>query len=191
MPYLLALLSTHSFEGCVEGINDLNALYTTEMFPQFADQVDGSFAPVLWITYWAFRWMIGLGALAALTAVVGLWLTRKNAKREVPMWAWRLAIWAWPASLFAILVGWIFTEMGRQPWIVFSLMLTQDGVSPSVPGWTVLISLVAFTAIYAALAVVEIGLIVKTVKKGPDPLPSPDEPPQPALPVEETPTTVY
>ena len=140
-PYLLALLSTHSLDGCVEGINDLNALYTTELFPQFADQVDGNFAPILWVTYWSFRWMIGLGGVAALTAVVGLWLTRKNAKREEPAWAWRLAIWAWPASLFAILVGWIFTEMGRQPWIVFSLMLTEDGVSPSVPGWTVLISL--------------------------------------------------
>ena len=134
------------FDGCVEGINDLNALYATEMFPQFADQVDGNFAPILWITYWSFRWMIGLGGIAALTAVVGLWLTRKKAKRDVPVWAWRLAIWAWPASLLAILVGWIFTEMGRQPWIVFSLMLTEDGVSPSVPGWTVLISLVAFTA---------------------------------------------
>jgi len=179
VPYLLSLLSTHTFDGCVEGINDLNALYTNEMFPQFADQVDGNFAPILWVTYWAFRWMIGLGGVAALVAVVGLWLTRKNAKREVPAWAWRLAIWAWPASLFAILVGWIFTEMGRQPWIVFSLMLTEDGVSPSVPGWTVLISLVAFTAIYAALAIVEVGLIMRTAKKGPEPLPDPDAPASP------------
>ena len=191
VPYLLALLSTHSLDGCVEGINDLNALYTTEMFPQFADQVDGNFAPILWVTYWSFRWMIGLGGVAALTAVVGLWLTRKKAKREPPLWAWRLAIWAWPASLFAILVGWIFTEMGRQPWIVFSLMLTEDGVSPSVPGWTVLISLVAFTAIYAALAVVEVGLIMKTAQKGPDPLPGPDDPIPATHAVEDTPTTVY
>ena len=191
VPYLLALLSTHSFDGCVEGINDLNTLYTTEMFPQFADQVDGNFAPVLWVTYWAFRWMIGLGGVAALVAVAGLWLTRRKAKRDVPAWAWRLAIWAWPASLLAILVGWIFTEMGRQPWIVFSLMLTEDGVSPSVPGWTVLISLLAFTGIYAALAVVEFGLIMKTAKKGPDPLPEPGAPDARTQAVEDTPTTVY
>ncbi len=81
--------------------------------------------------------------------------------------------------------------MGRQPWIVFSLMLTQDGVSPSVPGWTVLISLVSFTLIYAALAVVEVGLIMKTVHKGPDPLPGPDEPDARPQSVEDTPTTVY
>jgi len=191
VPYLLAFLSTHTLDGCVEGINDLNLLYTTELFPQFADQVDGNFAPILWVTYWSFRWMIGLGGIAALTAVVGLWLTRKKAGREVPQWAWKLAVWAWPASLFAILVGWVFTEMGRQPWIVFSLMLTEDGVSPSVPGWTVLISLVAFTAIYAALAVVEAGLIIKTAKKGPDPLPDPEDPDRPGQAVEDTPTTVY
>jgi cytochrome d ubiquinol oxidase subunit I len=191
VPYLLAFLSTHTLDGCVEGINDLNAMYTTEMFPQFADQVGGSFAPVLWVTYWSFRWMIGLGGIAALTAVVGLFLTRKKARKPVPTWAWRLAIWAWPASLVAILVGWIFTEMGRQPWIVFGLMLTEDGVSPSVPGWTVLISLVAFTAIYAILAVVEVGLIMKTAHAGPEPLPEPGsegaEPPA----LEDTPTTVY
>jgi len=191
IPYLLALLSTHSFDGCVEGINDLNTLYTNELFPQFADQVDGNFAPILWVTYWSFRWMIGLGGIAALTAVVGLWLTRRNARSEVPSWAWKLAIWAWPASLVAILVGWIVTEMGRQPWIVFGLMLTEDGVSPSVPGWTVLISLVSFTLIYAALAVVEIGLITKTAQKGPDPLPGPDDPHPSDVALEETPTTVY
>jgi cytochrome d ubiquinol oxidase subunit I len=100
-------------------------------------------------------------------------------------------VWAWPASLFAILAGWIFTEMGRQPWIVFSLMLTEDGVSPSVPGWTVLISLLGFTAIYAALAVVEFGLIVRTTKKGPEPLPAPGAEPAEPPAVADTPTTVY
>ncbi|WP_375385786.1 cytochrome ubiquinol oxidase subunit I [uncultured Microbacterium sp.] len=191
VPYLLSFLSTHTFDGCVEGINDLNNAYATQLFPQFADRVNGNFAPVLWITYWSFRWMIGLGGIAALVSVAGLWLTRKKAKREVPTWAWRLAIWAWPASLFAILVGWVFTEMGRQPWIVFGLMLTQDGVSPSVPGWTVLISLVAFTAIYAILAVVEIGLIMKTAHTGPEPLPGPGDPDPTDHALEDTPTTVY
>ena len=139
----------------------------------------------------SLRSLAVLGAIAALTAVVGLWLTRRNAKRPVPAWAWKLAIWAWPASLFAILIGWVFTEMGRQPWIVFSLMLTQDGVSPNVPGWNVLLSLVAFTLIYAILAVVEIGLIIRTSKRGPDPLPDPDAPPPAEGALEDTPTTVY
>jgi cytochrome d ubiquinol oxidase subunit I len=80
---VLAFLSTHDFNGCVEGINDLNNLYTTTKFPQFADQVDGNFAPILWVTYWSFRWMMGFGLLATVVAVAGLWVTRKNAKRPV------------------------------------------------------------------------------------------------------------
>lgn len=190
VPFLLSLLSTHSLDGCVEGINDLNTLYAQEMFPQFADQVDGNFAPVLWVTYWAFRWMIALGGLAALVCVVGLWVTRKKATRPVAPWMWRVAIWSAPLPMMASLVGWVFTEMGRQPWIVFGLMLTEDGVSPSVPGWTVLISLVAFTAIYLTLAIVEFGLIKKMAQKGPDPLPDPDAESQPDS-IENTPTTVY
>ena len=185
VPYLLAFLSTHDLNGCVEGFNDLQAQYET----LYGAGVD--YMPIVWVTYWSFRWMMGLGGAAFLIAIAGLWLTRKNAKRDVPQWAWRVAIWAAPLPLLGSLVGWVFTEMGRQPWIVFSLMLTEDGVSPNVPGWTVLISLVAFTLIYAALAVVEFGLIKKAAQKGPDPLPGPDDPDPNDVSVEDTPTTVY
>ncbi len=164
IPYLLSFLSTHSFDGCVEGINDLNAQYAE----QFGSTGLTEFQPILWVTYWAFRWMIGLGMAHALVAVAGLWFTRKNAKKQPAKWMWKIAIWSFPLSLFANIVGWVFAEMGRQPWIVFSLMTTQDGVSPGVNGVDVLISLVAFTAIYASLAVVEVRLIVKAAQKGPD-----------------------
>ena len=185
VPYLLALLSTHSLDGCVEGINDLQAQYTE----QFGAGVD--YTPIIWITYWSFRWMIGFGGLAVLVAVAGLWFTRKKATRPVPGWAWKIAVWSAPLALFATLIGWIFTEMGRQPWIVFSLMFTEDGVSPSVPGWNVLLSLVTFTLLYAALAVVEFGLIFKVARQGPDPLPGPDDEQPSELALEDTPTTVY
>jgi cytochrome d ubiquinol oxidase subunit I len=109
--------------------------------------------------------MIGLGAIAALVSVVGLWLTRRG--RTPAGWAWKVAIWSAPLPLVASLVGWIFTEMGRQPWIVFGLMKTEDGVSPGVTGLEVLISLIAFTLIYGALAVVEFKLIVKAAVEGP------------------------
>ncbi|HCS60372.1 MAG TPA: cytochrome ubiquinol oxidase subunit I [Microbacterium sp.] len=164
VPYLLSLLSTHTLDACVHGINDLNAEYAV----QFADSGITDFAPVLWITYWAFRWMIGLGMLHAFIAFVGLWVTRKNAKKAPAKWMWKIAIWSFPLALGANIVGWVFTEMGRQPWIVFGLMSTRDGVSPGVSGVEVLISLIAFTAIYAALAVVEIRLIVRAAQKGPD-----------------------
>ncbi len=162
IPYLLSFLSTHTLNGTVEGINDLNAQYQQLYGP-------GDYTPIIWVTYWAFRWMIGLGMLHTLIAIVGLWLTRKG-RLPRSRWVWKVAIWAMPLSLLAMIVGWIFTEMGRQPWIVFSLMKTQDGVSPGTTGLEVLISLLAFTAIYGTLAVVEFGLIKRAAQKGPAPV---------------------
>ncbi|ERK69493.1 MULTISPECIES: cytochrome ubiquinol oxidase subunit I [Leifsonia] len=162
VPYLLSFLSTHTLNGTVEGINDLQAQYVQLYGP-------GDYTPTIWITYWAFRWMIGLGMLHVLVAVVGLWLTRKG-RMPTRQWQWKLAIWAMPLSLAAMIVGWIFTEMGRQPWIVFSLMKTADGVSPNTTGLEVLISIIAFTLVYGALAVVEFKLIKRAAQKGPAPV---------------------
>ncbi|MBC9954669.1 cytochrome ubiquinol oxidase subunit I [Leucobacter sp. cx-42] len=167
IPYLLSYLSTGGFDGTVEGINDLQAQYTADFCG--ADSLmtcpaDGSFTPIIWVTYWSFRWMIGLGGLAAVISAVGLWVTRK--KTQLPTWVWRVAIWTAPLPLLGSLVGWIFTEMGRQPWIVFGLMTTEQAVSPGVPGWAVLISLIVFTVVYGALAVVEFGLIRKAAIAG-------------------------
>jgi cytochrome d ubiquinol oxidase subunit I len=69
--------------------------------------------------------------------------------------------------MLASLVGWVFTEMGRQPWLVFGVMTTESGVSPGVPAWAVLVSLAVFTLVYGALAVVEFKLIVRAVQAGP------------------------
>lgn len=171
IPYLLSLLSTHTLDGCVHGINDLNAQYAVD----FAHTGLTDFTPILWITYWSFRWMIGLGIAHCLVALAGLWVTRKSAPKPPAKWMWKIAIWSFPLTMLANIVGWVFTEMGRQPWIVFSLMSTQDGVSPGVTGLEILISLIGFTVVYAALAIVEFGLIVRAVKKGPDTSEQPDK----------------
>lgn len=189
VPYMLAFMSTGSFDGTVEGIRDLQHEYT-EMYCGGADTMltcpeSGNFAPIIWITYWSFRWMMGLGALSALVSVVGLWLTRKQ--RVVPKWAWRIALWSVPFPMLASLIGWIFTEMGRQPWIVFGVMTTEQGVSPGVPAWAVLISMLTFTFIYGALAVVELRLILKAAKNGPEELKQGDD----GEPVRDRMATVY
>jgi cytochrome d ubiquinol oxidase subunit I len=160
IPNLLSFLSTHTLDGQVEGLNDLQAQYVTAYGP-------GDYMPIIWLTYWAFRWMIGLGALAMLVAVIGLWLTRKG-NVNLKKWQWNTAIWMVPLPLLAISVGWMFTEMGRQPWIVFGLMKTADGVSPGVAASDVLISLIVFTLLYGALAVVEFKILMKAVKAGPN-----------------------
>lgn len=159
IPNLLSFLSTHDWNGQVEGLNDLQSQYSALYGP-------GDYMPIIWVTYWAFRWMIGLGVVAALVALVGLWVTRKQ-KNSIPNWAWNVAIWSAPLSLLAIAVGWTFTEMGRQPWLVFKLMKTADGVSPGITGLDVLISLITFTVIYGALAVVEFKLLKDAAQQGP------------------------
>jgi cytochrome bd ubiquinol oxidase subunit I len=65
--------------------------------------------------------------------------------------------------------GWMLTENGRQPWIVQGLMKTASGVSPSVSTWWVVTSILTFFLLYAALAVVAWGLIVRYTRRGPDP----------------------
>ncbi|GGE87371.1 cytochrome ubiquinol oxidase subunit I [Mycetocola zhadangensis] len=167
IPYLLSFLSTHTFDGTVEGINNLQEQYQTLYGP-------GDYTPIIWVTYWSFRWMIGLGLLHIFVAVVGLWLTRKG-QLPTNKWVWKAAVWSFPLSLGAMIVGWVFTEMGRQPWLVFGLLETADGVSPGVTGIEVLISLVVFTVVYGSLAVVEFRLIKKAAQAGPAPLGDPDE----------------
>jgi cytochrome d ubiquinol oxidase subunit I len=163
IPNLLSFLSTHTWDGEVEGLRDLNEQYI-QTYGAATGVTD--FMPTLWITYWAFRWMIGLGVVAGLVAVVGLWLTRKG-KLNLPKWTWNVAIWTSVLPVMAISVGWMFTEMGRQPWLVFRLMPTSAGVSSGINGVDVLISLIAFTAIYAVLAVVEFKLLLAAIKAGP------------------------
>jgi cytochrome d ubiquinol oxidase subunit I len=63
-------------------------------------------------------------------------------------------------------IGWIFTEMGRQPWLVFGLMGTTSGVSPGTPAWEVLLTMVGFTVLYGALAVVEVRLLLHRIRGG-------------------------
>ncbi len=158
VPGLLSFLATGSFDGKVEGINDLQAAYASEYGP-------GDYVPYVPIAYWSFRIMIGVGALAALIAAWVLWATRRALPRP-NRWIVIAAIILPFLPLVANSVGWIFTEMSRQPWIVFGLMQTSAGVSPSTSVAEVAITLVVFTALYGALAVVEVGLLLRRIRAG-------------------------
>ena len=76
----------------MEGINNLQAQYVATYGP-------GDYTPTIWITYWSFRWMIGLGLAHMLVAVAGLFFTRKNAAKPARPWMWKVAIWSFPMSL--------------------------------------------------------------------------------------------
>ena len=169
VPYLLSLISTMNPHGTVQGINDVERAYAKKYGP-------GQYKPIIPVTYWSFRLMIGLGSLAALLAALGLWLTRR---RRLPRgrWFYRAALWGLPLPYLAIAFGWTFTEMGRQPWTVFGLLTTAQSVSPGVTVSSVIISLTTFTLLYAALAGIAWWLTVRHVKAG-----APAEAEQPGAP---------
>jgi cytochrome d ubiquinol oxidase subunit I len=126
------------------------------------------------VAYWSFRLMIGLGLLPILLALLGFWLTRRG-RLPRNRWFWWASVWSLGLPLAANSFGWIFTEMGRQPWVVFGLLHTATGVSPSVAGSQVATSLIALTALYSVLAVVEVALLLRFAKAGPPPVPVADE----------------
>ena len=167
IPNALSFLATADPNGKVEGINDIQREYEQRFGP-------GDYKPYVPVTYWSFRLMIGLGMLSVLLGVLGLWLTRRG-RTPRSRWFWRAAIWSVALPLLANSFGWIFTEMGRQPWTVFGVLKTTGSVSPTVGAGSVLTSLTVFTLLYGGLAVVEVFLMLRYAKAGPPPLPAPAE----------------
>jgi len=168
IPYLLSWLSTGDPTGEVQGINDLQAQYAAQYGP-------GSYTPIIPVTYWSFRFMIGFGLATAAIALWALWTTRRG-RTPTSRWLLRAGLTLPVLPLLANTFGWIFTEMGRQPWIVFGEMLTRDGVSRSVSLTEVVTSFTAFTLIYATLAVIEVKLLIRYARNG---LPDLTDPPPP------------
>ena len=171
LPGVLSFMATGSVDGTVEGINDLQALYEQRYGP-------GDYVPSVPVTYWSFRFMIGLGLASLALGLVGLWLTRRgrDADGRWSRWLWRLGPWAIALPLAANTFGWMFTELGRQPWTVFGVLRTADGVSPAVGAGSVVTSLAFFTVLYGVLAVVELMLTIRYARAGaPAPAPAPAE----------------
>ncbi len=179
VPGLLSFLGTGTFDGEIQGINPLRA----EMQAQYlADErtrdLVTSYTPPIPATYWTFRLMMGLGFVGIAISLLALWALRVPkkateeqaaavlAKRLSPRWWHHAILWAPLLPLLANSLGWLFTELGRQPWIVHGQMVTAQGVSPSVSSGEVLLSMVVFTLLYGALAVIEVKLFLKYVRMG-------------------------
>ncbi len=162
VPKLLSFLGTGDWDGEVQGINDLNEEYTQTYAASGIDD----FRPNIPLAYWTFRLMIGTGALAMLYAVWALWRYR-GVRGPRSTWASRAALLLPVVPLLGMSFGWIFTETGRQPWIVWGLMPTAAGVSPGVTAWQIGLTLTGYTLLYGLLAVVEVGLLARVVRQGP------------------------
>jgi cytochrome d ubiquinol oxidase subunit I len=155
IPDVLSILATNNPNGTVQGIDNLQAQYV-------AQYGAGDYTPVVPVTFWSFRLMIGAGTLAAFAALWFLWRMRRG--RAPGRGAIAIAVLLPFLPLAANSFAWIFTEMGRQPWIVYGQQLTSQGVSPSVGTLEVLITVVGFTVLYGGLAVIEMGLLLKKIK---------------------------
>ncbi|MDJ0469651.1 cytochrome ubiquinol oxidase subunit I [Rhodococcoides fascians] len=166
IPGLTSFLAENDFGATVQGVNQLQDQYEQQFGP-------GNYKPNLFVTYWAFRMMIGLAAGSALLAVAGLWVTRGGRIPDQKWFSW-LSLLAIPTPFLANSAGWIFTEMGRQPWVVApnlsgvdQIRLTVDQGVSDHPVGLVVASLVTFTLLYAALGGVWFYLLRRYVIEGP------------------------
>jgi cytochrome d ubiquinol oxidase subunit I len=162
IPTMLSFLATGDFGATVKGVNDLEAEYDQTYGP-------GDYTPNIPLAYWSFRLMIGFGAIAFFLAIFTLWRTRKGGELPQSKWFLRSMLTMPFIPLAAISFGWIFTETARQPWTVFGLAKTADGVSAVVSAGSVLFTMIVFTLLYGVLAVIEVGLTLKVIKNGPAP----------------------
>jgi cytochrome d ubiquinol oxidase subunit I len=178
VPYVLPFLAESRFSGVtLQGVRNIQQQDEQRFGPN-------DYRPNLFVTYWSFRAMIGLLAIPVLFALVTLWLTRGGRIPNQRWFSW-LALLTIPTPFLSNSAGWIFTEMGRQPWIVVpnptgdqQVRLTVgQGVSDHAPAMVVT-SLVTFTLVYAVLAVVWFWLLKRYIVEGPQEHDAEPAPPQ-------------
>ena len=157
IPHLLSLLATNSWNGKVVGLNPLQQQYSKQFGP-------GYYVPDVFIQYWSMRAMAYLGALVLLISLWGLWLIRRGKLATSRVFLW-VAVWAAVLPFVMNTAGWLLTESGRQPWIVQGIMLTKNGISPTVSTTWLWISIIAFVALYGTLGTVDFLLMLKYSRK--------------------------
>jgi cytochrome d ubiquinol oxidase subunit I len=164
IPKLLSLLSYNKLTGEVQGIDNLQAQYRQEYAARYGPTAN--YRPPVPFIYWAFRAMVGAGFLMLGLAALSLYLVVKKRladSRRLLRWL----PWAIFLPYIATTSGWVMTEMGRQPWIVFGLQRTEDAVSPNTSSAMVAFSLVLFAVLYGVLMVTDGYLLMKFGKRGP------------------------
>jgi cytochrome d ubiquinol oxidase subunit I len=158
IPAVLSLLACNNLTCRVEGLDQLQAQYQQTYGP-------GNYKPPVVVAYWSFRGMLTAGMLMILLALIGLYLVLRDRLERFPLFL-RVLPWAIALPYLANTSGWMLSEVGRQPWIVFGLMKTQDAVSTAVSSGEVLFSLVILALVYGALIVADVYLLAKYARRG-------------------------
>ena len=168
LPGMLSWLAFGDRGAYVKGLGDL----PPDEVPQGMELV---------LTFGAFHAMVGLGTLFIGLSCLGVLLImlRRLERSRWFLWALTLSV---PLPVLACQLGWITTEVGRQPWIVHGLLKTKDAASVTVTAGEILFSILLFGVIYALLGALWLWLMARRIKLGPAPLPVPAPPatPQPA-----------
>jgi cytochrome bd ubiquinol oxidase subunit I len=149
IPHLGSVILTHSWTGQIPGL---------KQFP--ADE-----RPNALIVFWSFRVMVGLGLAMIALGLWSLWLRRGAALYRQRLFL-RCAVVMGPGGLLAILAGWVTTEVGRQPWVVYGLLRTADAVSPHGAG-SLALTLALFVVSYLFVFGIGIAYVLRMVRKGP------------------------
>ena len=171
VPRVLSYMATGSFDGQVQGLNELQAQEQSQHGP-------GNYMPNVRTIYWSMRVMAYMGVLMFMVSALGAWLYWKG-KLEQARWFHRTAIVAIAFPYVAASAGWVLTELGRQPWIVQGLLKTDQANSPSVGTAWIAISLAVFIALYLILGIVDFVLMRRYAR--PDRPSTHEELPEPAV----------
>ncbi|HEV7672425.1 MAG TPA: cytochrome ubiquinol oxidase subunit I [Thermoanaerobaculia bacterium] len=151
IPGVLSYIAYGDFSKNVQGLCD----FPTDLRPTNVE-----------LLYYAFHIMVGLGTLLiALAALAGLQLARGRLETSRPL-LWMLML-AFPFPYIATTAGWMTVELGRQPWLVYNLLRTADGASPTVHGGSALFTLIGFAGLYFVLGLLFLFLIAREVGHGP------------------------
>jgi cytochrome d ubiquinol oxidase subunit I len=160
IPKALSLLYFFRTEGEVRGINQIQVEYEAMYGP-------GDYVPLVALSFWTFRIMVAMGLLLIALGAFAVYMTMRNWPAKGARWL-KWMVWVIPVPYLANTAGWILTETGRQPWIVHGLLKTENAVSPTLGVGSILFSLIGFMLIYAVLMTVDVYLLVKYGKAGPD-----------------------
>jgi len=151
VPSLLSLLAFRDSNAEIKGLNSFAKKDRPPVLPVFL----------------SFRLMVGLGTYFILAAALAVLLSRNALLERYPLFL-RLLVYSIPLPYIANQLGWIVSEVGRQPWIVYGVMRTSDAISKAISMPQVLGSLLGFTLLYGLLGFVDIYLLTKFARKGPE-----------------------
>jgi cytochrome d ubiquinol oxidase subunit I len=170
IPHLLSLLATNHWNGKVIGLTPLQNQYVARYGP-------GYYVPNVFIQYWAMRAMAYLALIVTLVGLWGLWANRRRKLMTSRRFLWA-AQWMAVLPFLMNTAGWLLTESGRQPWIVQGIMLTKNGLSPSVSTTELWISVLGFFVLYGTLGTIDLILMLRYSRKelAPPPVQSADQP---------------